>query len=849
MLLSVDSEEITQVSHEESWLIPFRGCEYLQLHDENFTMSNKLVVLSCIVLNLELLEWPIVEVVRNSPDVICLQVHHGSLEHLSKSTSNEGRNHVSARHARNSHSQWGLGLGKCFEETYSMSAYCYAKLISRGIFVCFITLGHATLILNWCQFFHNRYISNFPFDPGSSFLFAYIGMETNMAYLIRHQDAILATREADFVGTQTVEQLPRQNVLTAIPIVSEVCDYKIIASVLRNQLKHFAVVGTKVILSVLNPAIRVDKDIKLEVLVFGVVNNLIEALNLIAITAPRVVIFLFKEYAVCLCKSVGHATKFFTLFTITFASTEEATALLKWKSIFKNHNNSLLASWQPSSDACSGCVNNLSCTIPPEMGNLTNLIYLDLNSNQISGTIPSQIGSLVKLQILRIFDNHLNGPIPGEIDLYVTQLSGPIPGELGKLKNLNDLELSNNQHTGSIPSSFGNLTNLQTLFLGNNNLTDKIPSSFCNLMSLTLLYLLKNNLKGKFLECLGNISGLQYVIMSHNNLSEELPSSICNLTSLQVLDLGRNNLMGAIPQCFGNMSRHLEVLDLQQNNLSGTLPTTFCNGSALKSFNLHGNKLEGKIPRSLKYCKELQVVDLGDNLLNDTFPMWLGTLPELRVLSLKSNKLHGPIRTSGSEYMFLELQILDLSCNDFSKNLLMSLFQHLKAMRTIDKKTNASSYELHQHYQDLVDVVTKGLELEVVRILSLYTTIDLSNNKFEGHIPCILGDLIALRALNLSHNGLQGHIPPSFGNLSLVESLDLSFNQLSGEIPEQIASLTTLEFFNLSHNNLEGCIPRGLNLLHLRTIHTKIMMDYVDSHFQKVVVMIQYQRQITPHLC
>ncbi|KAM3205327.1 hypothetical protein P3L10_028737 [Capsicum annuum] len=38
-------------------------------------------------------------------------------------------------------------------------------------------------------------------------------------------------------------------------------------------------------------------------------NNLIETLNLIAITAPRVVIFLFKEYAVCLCKSAGHATK------------------------------------------------------------------------------------------------------------------------------------------------------------------------------------------------------------------------------------------------------------------------------------------------------------------------------------------------------------------------------------------------------------------------------------------------------------------------------------------------------------------------------------------------------------
>uniref|UniRef100_A0A0V0H6Y6 Putative leucine-rich repeat receptor-like protein kinase-like n=1 Tax=Solanum chacoense TaxID=4108 RepID=A0A0V0H6Y6_SOLCH len=121
--------------------------------------------------------------------------------------------------------------------------------------------------------------------------------------------------------------------------------------------------------------------------------------------------------------------------------------------------------------------------------------------------------------------------------------------------------------------------------------------------------------------------------------------------------------------------------------------------------------------------------------------------------------------------------------------------------------------EGYVYYQDSAIVVTKGLKLEVVKILPLYTVIDLSNNKFEGHIPCVLGDLIAIRVLNLSHNGLQGHIPPSLGSLSVVESLDLSFNQLSGEIPQQLASLTTLEFLNLSHNYLQGCIPQGPQFL------------------------------------
>ncbi|PHT32936.1 hypothetical protein CQW23_29273 [Capsicum baccatum] len=298
-------------------------------------------------------------------------------------------------------------------------------------------------------------------------------------------------------------------------------------------------------------------------------------------------------------------------------------------------------------------------------------------------------------------------------------------------------------------------------------------------------------------------------MMPHNNLSGELSSSICNLSSLQILDLGRNNLKGAIPQCFGNMSRHLEVLDMQHNDLSSTLPTTFSIGSALGSFNFHGNKLEGKIPRSLENCQRLEVVDLGDNLLNDTFPMWLGTLPELRVLSLRSNKLHGPIRTLGSENMYPELRLLDLSSNAITGKLPTSLFQHFRAMRKIDPSKKAPSDDRYGYYENSIAVVTKGLELEVVRILFLYTTIDLSNNKFEGHIPSIIGELIALRVLNLSHNGLQGHIPPSLGSLSSVESVDLSGNHLVGEIPAQFACLTSLEVLNLSYNHLEGCIPQG----------------------------------------
>ncbi|KAH0756872.1 hypothetical protein KY290_020365 [Solanum tuberosum] len=107
-------------------------------------------------------------------------------------------------------------------------------------------------------------------------------------------------------------------------------------------------------------------------------------------------------------------------------------------------------------------------------------------------------------------------------------------------------------------------------------------------------------------------------------------------------------------------------------------------------------------------------------------------------------------------------------------------------MMRVDQTMKAPIYlGVYSYCHDSMTVATKGRELELVRILTTYTTIDLSSNRFVGNIPSIMGELIALRVLNLSHNKLQG------------------------EIPQQLASLTSLEFLNLSYNYLQGCIPQG----------------------------------------
>ena len=83
----------------------------------------------------------------------------------------------------------------------------------------------------------------------------------------------------------------------------------------------------------------------------------------------------------------------------------------------------------------------------------------------------------------------------------------------------------------------------------------------------------------------------------------------------------------------------------------------------------------------------------------------------------------------------------------------------------------------------MITVTSKGLDIELVKILIIVTLIDVSCNNLSGPIPEELGEFKSLYFLNLLHNAFTSQIPPSLGNLTQLESLDLSSNNLTGEIP------------------------------------------------------------------
>ena len=283
--------------------------------------------------------------------------------------------------------------------------------------------------------------------------------------------------------------------------------------------------------------------------------------------------------------------------------------------------------------------NELSGEIPTELGNLTNLEWLDLSKNELSGEIPAELGNLTSLTLLFLHENELSGEIPTELGsltslkrLYLTQnmLSGEIPVALGKLTNLEYLSLSQNELSGEIPVELGNLTSLYFLALSRNMLSGAIPVALGNLTSLQELSLWSNELSGEIPTELGSLTSLKRLYLTQNMLSGAIPAALGDLSNLRQLYLNQNMLIGAIPVALGKLT-NLEQLSLSQNELSGAIPAELGDLASLQILYLNGNAdLAGPLPLTLSALSQLSVLDIRETTLcapaDTEFRAWLATI-------------------------------------------------------------------------------------------------------------------------------------------------------------------------------------------------------------------------------
>ncbi len=135
--------------------------------------------------------------------------------------------------------------------------------------------------------------------------------------------------------------------------------------------------------------------------------------------------------------------------------------------------------------------NALIGAMPADLGNLDQLVILNLSYNKIGGELPASLFSAPALRDINLTGNMISGTLPltvGEqpllknLRLSYNLLEGDLPGSLASFLDLEILTLNDNRFTGAIPDGLGDLPQLFALDLSQNDFAGCFPldlSAFC----------------------------------------------------------------------------------------------------------------------------------------------------------------------------------------------------------------------------------------------------------------------------------------------------------------------------------------------------------------------------------
>ncbi|XP_034913761.1 probable LRR receptor-like serine/threonine-protein kinase At1g06840 [Populus alba] len=270
---------------------------------------------------------------------------------------------------------------------------------------------------------------------------------------------------------------------------------------------------------------------------------------------------------------------------------------------------------------------NLSGSLAPELGQLSQLKILDFMWNELTGSIPREIGSLSSLKLLLLNGNKLSGSLPDELGylskldrLQVDQnnISGPLPKSFANMSSVRHLHLNNNSISGQIPPELHKLSNLFHLLLDNNNLSGYLPPELSNLPEMQIIQLDNNNFNGSGIPATyGNLSRLAKLSLRNCSLHGAIPD-LSSIPNLYYLDLSENNLSGSIPS---KLSDSMRTIDLSENHLSGSIAGSFSNLPFLQRLSLENNLLNGSVPtdiwQNITSTKSARLtIDLRNNSLS-----------------------------------------------------------------------------------------------------------------------------------------------------------------------------------------------------------------------------------------
>ena len=507
--------------------------------------------------------------------------------------------------------------------------------------------------------------------------------------------------------------------------------------------------------------------------------------------------------------------------------------------------------------------NRLRGEVPAELGALPNLHRLHLAGNSFDAPMPAGLRTVAEHDLDE--DLHcVQGPRiePGLLADCATLLAGrDLLAGNGQLNWRRSLPIGRWQGVvlGESPAR------VVALNLAGMGLEGQVPPVFGRLGQLAELYLQDNQLVGAIPAELAALKRLRHLNLSGNAFDEAMPVA---LRDIEARNFGKDRFCPRASQADSDLVADCNLLLSIRDALAGRgflnwrrdLPIAAWQGVhlsgdplRLSALSLNGMELSGRIPPELGKLTSLRILRLQNNALTGPIPAELGRLEHLRLLNLSVNRLSGFIPPQLSA---LDLRVLRLGQNDFSgpvppnrrigprrRNEQGNLREAQRILAGADLATgpfcrqasesnpglqadcglllaaqNALAGSAKLNWAPSMPIhFWQGVSLggTPVRVIAL----DLSRSGIDGVIPPELSGLEQLASLRLQRNGLAGAIPPELGQLARLQELLLSGNALTGAIPKELGDLGQLTTLHLRRNRLEGPIPPELGkLTNLRSL-------------------------------
>jgi Leucine-rich repeat (LRR) protein len=355
--------------------------------------------------------------------------------------------------------------------------------------------------------------------------------------------------------------------------------------------------------------------------------------------------------------------------------------------------------------------NNLTDSIPQEIGDLTAIKNLKLPGSNLKGTIPSEIGNLTKLK---------------KIDLGSNELEGTLPAGFGNLNKLENLDLAENKLNSL--TDLSSLDSLELVYieanyfdfnnLENSGIDWSAISSYSKYAPQKVFLPLKtdttnsevtlsviDNHSNNYYQWIKNSEALTAGADSTLTYNESSDSSYyCKISNsnfpdliLQTKAVGKNIKNGVIKSDYNALTEiysqtegqnwknndnwlsdkiakewhgvtikgdRVKELALGENNLTGELPNEIFELDKLTFISLHTNNLTGNISPEIGNLSDMKFFFCTDNSLSGAIPEEITNLENIEYLHLDENQFNKlPDMSSMSSLYTL---FINNNCFDFS---------------------------------------------------------------------------------------------------------------------------------------------------------------------------------------